>query len=538
MFFRRFSIPCIVALASSLYATGSLAVEAAPGRVFGVQEYGAIGDGATLDTVAIQKAIDACSAAGGGTVYLPPGVYLSGTTFLKDNVRLFLEAGAVLRGSPRPADYPPITRKNARAPAFVVPPFASPGGNFLLYAEGVRNASIEGRGTIDGQGSEFWLNEKVNAFVRKPMPNRPLSLIAIVSGESLLLRDVTLVNSPCYTLWLLGCNNVNVDGITIRNPHDGPNTDGIDVDCCSNVRIANCWIDGGDDAIAVRSDAGQLGEDKPCENVTVTNCVLCSVPACALRVGYAGDSVLRNCTFSNLTIYDSDIGIDIIGILPTWPTMSKGTRCENIVFNNIAMRDVKRAIFVWMGNDRGGDAQIYMKNIAISNVTAQSRFGSYIGGYAAKSVEDFALSNIRLILTGAMPEGASLTGADVWGGTIQPYGLYCSRVDGLQISDLSVDGRQAGGKWRYGVFCEEIRDARIDRLHTQGLGGLSVRAAIGLNRSRVAVRDSDAEPNVAAFLEAADNARAVVSGCDLSQAKAAFVADKESTIAESGNLLP
>ena len=116
-------------------------------------------------------------------------------------------------------------------------------------------------------------------------------------GESLLFRDVTLLNSPCYTLWLIGCNNVNIDGVTIHNPHDGPNTDGIDVDCCSNVRVANCSIDGGDDAIAIKSDSGTLGEDKPCENVTVTNCVLCSVPACEVRIGYEGDAVIRNCTF-------------------------------------------------------------------------------------------------------------------------------------------------------------------------------------------------------------------------------------------------
>ena len=529
-------ITCFVAVAASLRVTGGLAAEAAPVRMFRVQEYGAVGNGTMLDTAAIQKAIDACSAAGGGTVYFSPGVYLSGTVFLKDNIRLFLEVGAVLRGSPRPADYPPIVRKNASAPAFTVPPFA--GGGILVYADGVRNVSIEGRGTIDGQGPEFWLKEKINAFVRKPMPKRPLAMVAIVSSQSVLVRDVTLLNSPCYTLWLLGCDNVNVDGITIRNPHDGPNTDGIDVDCCSSVRIANCSIDGGDDAIAVRSDAGQLGEDKPCENITVTNCTLCSVPACALRVGYGGDSVLRNCAFSNLTIHGSDIGIDIISILPNWPTMRKGTRCENVTFNNIVMRDVNRAIFMWMGNECGGKPPIHMKNVSISNVIAQSRFGSYVGGCADKVLKDVSLSNIRLILTGAMPGGAPPTGADVWGGTIQPYALYCSRVDGLRINDLSVDLRQASGAWRYGVFCEETRDARIDGVHTQGFGNLPARAVIGLDHSRVAIRDCDAEPKAAAFLEAAKNARAVVSGCDLSQAKAAFVADKESAITESGNRLP
>lgn len=511
------------------------AAEVTPGRIFRVQEFGAIGDGTTMNTTAIQKAVDACSASGGGWVCFSPGVYLSGTVFLRDNVRLLLEANAVLRGSPRPEDYPPITRKNTLAPAFVVPPYAGPAGGFLIYAEGVRNVSIEGRGTIDGQGPKFWFEEMLTPMVKKPMPNRPLAIITFVSSDTLLIRDVTLINSPCYTLWLLGCDNVNIDGITIRNPHDGPNTDGIDVDCCNNVRISNCSIDGGDDAIAVRSDSGQLGEDKPCENITVTNCVLRSVPACAVRVGYGGDSFVRNCTFSNLTIYDSDIGIDMISILPKWPTMHKGTRCENIVFNNIVMRNVKRAIFIWMGNDTDGPAQVYFKDVHISNVVAQSRFGSYIGGYDKRQCENITLSNIRLNLFGNMPKDAASSGVDVWGGAINPYALYCSQVDGLQINDLDIDLRAAKGAWRYGVFCGNVHNTQLHGIRTNGFAALDGQAVVGLAKSTVAIRDCDAEPQVSTFLNAAEGSRVFVSGCDLSQAKATIVTDKSSTVTESDN---
>ncbi|HQE82801.1 MAG TPA: glycoside hydrolase family 28 protein [Candidatus Hydrogenedentes bacterium] len=507
------------------------AVEAPSPVVVRVQEFGAVGDGTALDTAAIQKAIDACTAAGGGTVYFSPGVYLSGSVFLKDNVRLLLEANAVLRGSARPEDYPPAVRQDPDAPSFGIPEVV--GGGFLIYGEGVQNVSIEGRGTIDGQGSKFWFEEMLSAMVRKPMPNRPRALIAIVKGDSLRVRDVTLANSSCYTLWTIGCNNVTIDGITIRNPHDGPNTDGIDIDCCSDVRIANCSIDGGDDAIAIKSDAGLLGEDKPCENITVTNCVLCSVPACGVRIGYEGDSIIRNCSFSNLTIFDTDIGLDIVSILPGRPNIVRGTRCENITFNNVVMRNVNQALYFWMGNETGEQSQVHLKNILVSNVIAQSRYGSYVGGFDKKHCENVTLSNIQFLLTGDMPEGAAPAASGVWGAPANPYALYCARVDGLRIQDVDIDLRAARGAWRYGLFCDEVYGAALSNIRTRGLVSLPAQAAIGLKGTSASVRDCDAEPGIPAFLHAVQSSRMFVSGCDLSQAQKTVIRDEDSTLVAS-----
>ncbi len=533
MIWRTFFWALIVMPAGGLPVLQGVAAELPPVRVFRVQDYGATGKGTTLDTAAIQRAVDACSAAGGGIVYFSPGVYLSGTVLLKDNVRLYLETNAVLRGSPRSRDYPPVARKNVRGKAA----FA---GGFLLYADGVRNASIEGRGTIDGQGPAFWFKEMLSPLVKKPMPGRPRAMICIMGGTSLLFRDVTLCNSPCFTLWLIGCDDVKIDRLTIRNPHDGPNTDGIDIDCCRRVCIANCSIDGGDDAIALKSDSGTLLEDKPCEDITVSNCELCSLPAWGVRIGYEGDAPIRNCALSNLTIYDTDIGIDIVSVLPGGSDCAilKGTRVENIALDNIVMRNVNRAIFFWMGNEKGGPTQVCLKNVSISNVIAQSRFGSYVGGYALKQAEDVTLSNVRLILTGNMPEQAAPTGSQIWGGLVNPYALYCSWLDGLRLNNLSVDARQASGAWRNVVFCEEARDAHITALHTQGFAALPGRAAIGLKHATAAIRDCDAEPQTAAFLHAVEGSRAFVTGCDLTQAKMPFAADKSSTISESANRRP
>lgn len=497
-----------------------------------VRDCGATGDGATLDTDAIQKAIDTCSAAGGGIVYFSPGVYLSGSIFLKDNVRLMLEVDSVLRGSARPEDYPPITRSSAGSGPFDMPAFS--GAGFLIYAEGVHNVSIEGRGTIDGQGGSFWFEEMLSPMVRKPMPNRPRALIAVVKGESLLFRDVTLLNSPCYTLWTIGCNHVMIDGVTIRNPHDGPNTDGIDIDCCNDVRIANCSIDGGDDAIAIKSDAGLLGEDKPCENVCVTNCVLCSVPACGVRIGYEGDSIIRNCAFSNLTIFDTDIGIDVISILPGRPNIRQGTRCENITFDNIAMRNVNQAVYCWMGNDTGGETQMYLKNILLSHVVAASRYGSYIGGYAGQCAENVTLSDIRFVVTGGMPADAAPAVCGVWGAALNPYALYCAWVDGLRIRDVDVDLRDAHGSWRYGVYCNEVRNADLSGIRTRGLSALSVQAAIGFRKTAGGLFYCGAEPHIPVFLRAVEDSRVFLAGCDMSQADKDFCLDETSKLIGAG----
>jgi len=506
-------IRCILGLFLSVC---TLALAAPADSVFHVRDYGATADGITLDTAALQKAIDTCTTSGGGTVHFAPGVYLTGTLFLKDNVRLYLDANAVVRGSARPEDYPPITRVNQEAPAGQL---AFSGGGVLIYGEGVRNVSLEGKGTIDGQGASFWFPEMLSPKVRKPMPNRPRALVAVVKGESLSFRDVTLLNSPCYTIWAIGCDNVVIDGITIRNPHDGPNTDGIDIDCCSDVRISNCSIDGGDDAIAIKSDAYQLGEDKPCENVVVTNCVLCSVPACGVRIGYEGDAVIRNCTFSNLTIFDTDIGLDMVSILPARPNILKGTRCENILFDNIVMRNVNQALYFWMGQETDGDAQVHLRNITVSNVIAESRYGSYIGGYEKKSCEDIAICNLRLVLTGDMPKDAEPAASGVWGAPTNPYALYCRRVNGLRLQDVDIDFREARGAWRYGVFCNEAERVALGGIRTQGIAAQQTEAVIGLKRATAAIRDCDAESGTPLFLRAVDGSRVFMGGCDLHAAK-------------------
>lgn len=426
-------------------------------RVWYATDFGARGDGLTLNTLAIQKTIDACTQAGGGMVRITQGTYLSGTLFIKDGVSLYLDANAVILGSKNRQDYQAIQGLLSvmKQPLFGV------GGSFLIYAENAKHISIEGKGEINGSGDSFWEEEMLTKWVKKPKVWRPRGLICFVNCQFINIRDIRLSNSPCYTLWPLGCDDINIDGITIRNPIDGPNTDGIDIDCCRRVSISNCNIEGGDDAIAIKSDGGRLGsEDRPCENIVVSNCILSSPPACAIRVGYEGDSPIRNMTFSNLAMYNSNHGIDIISILPNrgydFPII-KGTRVENIQFDNIVMQDVRQPIYLWMGNDRKDiESSCYMRNIRISNLIATSGGTSFIGSTIDKNIENIFLSNIHIIPTKEMAKDQPLE-VNVWNSE-SSYALYVSNVTGLYVDGFSVDFSNAKGHWSHAIYCNNSKD--------------------------------------------------------------------------------
>lgn len=477
------------------------AADVPPNRVWFVTDFGAVGDGETLNTKVLQSVIDTCSNAGGGTVRFTPGTFLSGTLFLKDNVTLNLDAGAVLLGSKNKDDYIPIPRTNIREQ----PAFHFTDGSFLLYAENVKNVTIEGHGTINGNGNSFWYDEMLTAHVRKPKEWRPRALICFVLSQNIVLQDVTLSDSPTFTFWSIACEDININGIRIINPQKGPNTDGLDLDCCRRVTVSNCIIEGGDDAIAIKSDSGILGaKEYPCEDITITNCVLQSGPACGIRIGYEGDSVIRNCTFSNLTIYDTDIGLDIVSILPNRNdcTILKGTRIKNILFDNITMRNVRQAIYFWMGNELPEqESQLELQDIRVNNVIAECRVGSLIGSFTDQQrIKNIFLSNVTLIPTENQPEGLPLSGSGIWGGN-NPYALYIANTENVQIDRFFVDFRAAQGYWSHAVFCENSKDISLDRFSTKNFAVLSSVSQIGLKNSSAFINASHAEPETV-FLKA------------------------------------
>ncbi|MHB9071015.1 MAG: glycoside hydrolase family 28 protein [Sedimentisphaerales bacterium] len=422
---------------------------------FSVADFGATGNGKTNDAFAIQAAVDACAKSGGGKVYFGPGNYLTGTILLKSNVCLYLEAGATITGSADFADYLPDSYCRT----------VTKGALFL--GQNLKNLTVEGRGSIDGNGCAFWESEYCNETALKPKLQRPSALFLIADSENIIFRDITIKNSPCYTLWIFGCDKVKVSGITIDNPLNGPNTDAIDIDCCSNVCISDCHISAGDDCIALKSDAKRLGRNKECKNIVVCNCTLRS-STCAIRVGYEGDEAIKNCVFSNLIIYDSSKGIDIISILPDLPMplfteINEGPRIEGLIFSDIVMENVKSPIFIWQGKEVEGVFKGKIENIKINNIIAKSQQFCFIGGISGSPIRDISLTNVKIIIQGTN-KSSEFEVPCVWGGDKIPWGIYCRHIKGFILNDVNVEFEQNAANWLGVLKCEEVEDIDINAL--------------------------------------------------------------------------
>ena len=287
-----------------------------------VRDFGAKGDGTTLDTEAIQKAIDA-----GGMVYFPPGVYLSGTLYLKSDGGLDLSPGALLLASPDRKDY------NADDFCEQNRVFASEqvsGAHFIVAVE-QHNLTIRGGGRIDGNRKAFYdtPNEKYPSKFQLP-EWRPAQMIFLCECENITITDVELYHAPYWTCFLHGCEQITIRSVRIWNDHRTPNGDGIDLDCCRFATLSDCVIHSGDDCITLRGFTSPLKKKKACEFITITNCVL-STPCCAFRIG-VGDGIIRSCTISNIIIRGTRSGIQVIS---RYNPISPGVEVENIHFSDI-----------------------------------------------------------------------------------------------------------------------------------------------------------------------------------------------------------
>lgn len=312
-------------------------------KIFDVKSFGAVGDGATLNTAALQKAIDACAESGGGRVYLSDGTYMTGTLVLKSNVDLHIERGAVLLASPNCDDYPEFDKKHVE-----VAKLPRNSGVALIFAEECENISISGKGKIDANGYSFvtecepyhwgWRFKRINLHT-------PPRVVFFAGCENVSVEDVTMVNQPAgWSYWIHDCDNVHFDKVNILADAEFPNNDGIHINSSRNVTVSNSIISTGDDCIIVRANNVSLKENKVCEKVTITNCTLTSHTN-AIRIGWLNDGVIRNCVFSNLAINETRTGITVT--LPSRPINEplsdegrEDTLIENLNFSNITMDSI------------------------------------------------------------------------------------------------------------------------------------------------------------------------------------------------------
>ncbi len=310
-----------------------------------ISQYGAVGDGTTLNTQSIQAAIDACHEAGGGRVVISGGIYLTGSIVLKSNVNLYLAADGVLKGSPECADYPEkeglVHVDSSKLPRWR--------NACLIFAEESENISITGEGKIDCNGEQFVVPVTEDRpgwhFVRKYHLPTPPRAVFFTGCKNIRVTDMTIENLPAgWSFWIHDCDYVTFDRIKVIANVNYPNNDGIHINSSRNVTVSNCSLTCGDDCIVVRANNVSLKENKICERVVITNCNLTSYSG-GIRIAWLNDGTIRNCAFSNIVMTDCTVGIEMILPYmkpdPNSPNSSdigrEATRIENLTFSNIIM---------------------------------------------------------------------------------------------------------------------------------------------------------------------------------------------------------
>ena len=396
-------------------------------KLIDVTKIGAVGDGAAVNTVAIQKAIDDCSADGGGTIQFPAGRFVTGTIQLKDNVTLRLDENAALLGSTNAADY-----RN-------VDPFIAgdgvPLGYALIVADCANHVGVEGAGTIDGQGRG--LKAAQSRYTVRPFLMRWLHCTNVV------VRDVHLTNPGAWTLNFFQSRDATVERVTIRTRNTGlANNDGIDLDSCTNVRILDCDVESGDDALCLKATS-----PLPCRDITAGGCKL-STKCNAIKLGTESLGDFENISVTNCQIRDTGMaGIALYCV--------DGGHLHDVTLNGITMDGVTVPICVRLGarlkTFRAGDQPKppgILRDVTIKNVrvTGARQIGLLISGITNHPVENLTLENIQIELAGGgkladaqiqLPEKESAYPEYSMFGKVMPaYGIYARHIRGITFKNV------------------------------------------------------------------------------------------------------
>ncbi|HSN07978.1 MAG TPA: glycoside hydrolase family 28 protein [Hanamia sp.] len=414
---------------------------------YNVKDFGAKGDGKNIDGSAINQAISEAAKAGGGTVFIPAGEYVSGSIHLQSNICLFIDQGATLIASSDSA----LFDKPEKSINDVYQDYGhSHFHNSFIWGEDLHDISIIGAGKIWGKGLVR------NGSKGDENPNKSISLLRC---RNVIIRDITIFHGGWFAILATGVDNLTIDNLKVDT-----NRDGFDIDCCKNVRVSNCTVNSPrDDGICLKSSFA-LGYARPTENVTITNCQVSGYvegtlldgtfqktdpknhePTGRIKFGTESNGGFKNITITNC-VFDDCRGLALETV--------DGALLEDVTISNITMRDIGNApLFIRIGARMRGPGSIPIgecRRIIISNIVAYNvddKQGAIISGLPGHYIHDLQLSNIRIYYKGGEPKEAAKNSVpehekdypepDSWK-TMPSYGFYIRHVKNLKMHDVQV----------------------------------------------------------------------------------------------------
>jgi hypothetical protein len=460
-------------------------------NIFNVRDFGATGIRDDNATMSLRLAINACNAAGGGTVYVPPGDYTVGTLQLKDNVNLNIEAGATLFLSQDAADF-------------------IQGSRTMIFAEGAENISVTGRGTLDGlaqyefvemRGTDPEITEEIEIARKAGVDMRryyrtgmQTYMFILNNCTNILLKDISVINSPLWNIRLNDCNRVFIRGVYIYSDLEkGVNADGIDICCTSNVTISDSVIITADDSIVIKTPE-RRGQDKvnPVENVVVTNCVLSS-SSTPLMIGTETFADIRHVIFSNCTIRNSNKGFGI--------NVQDGATVSDIIFRNLTI-ETSRRHWNWWGSaelckfkliKRSETSKLgKIKDIVVDTIISHPRGTSTIKGHPDQPIENIRINNVQIFMK---PEDAIDKRSS--------HALLMENIRGLVIQNMTIRWDQLNPEqaWQSALVLRNVSDFEIRSFSgRQGLVNGSSPAILLENIAEGLIAESKAEAGCNTFI--------------------------------------
>ncbi|MFY7912040.1 MAG: glycoside hydrolase family 28 protein [Emticicia sp.] len=456
---------------------------------YNIISFGAKADGKTLNTQAIQKAIDEASAKGGGKVIFPKGRFLSGTLLLKSGVELFLEKDAILLGSSNPADYPKIDLSDTK----VSTKTDDNSKLALIWAYRAKNIGISGVGTIDGQGRGLALHidslHHTGAVIdpnyrRRPSETVRPKIINMLECEHIKVEGITIINSASWVQTYELSADISIKNLKVNSTAYW-NNDGINITDSKNVIIENCDVNAADDGITLKS----YFPDKYSDNVVIRNCKVRS-SASAVKFGTASFGGFKNVVIENIYVYDtyrSAVALEAVD----------GGFIENITVKNITAVNTGNAFFLRLGH-RAGERAGYFKNVSIKNVKAQIPFGRpdinydlrgpaldyfhnihpvVIAGIPDSYIQDITIENVEITYPGraskamaympiwrldAVPEKINSYPEYTMFGELPSWGFYVRHANGILFKNVKLNLENSD--FRPAFVFDDVRNIQIEKI--------------------------------------------------------------------------